>query len=743
MKSPAAISLLVISIRHSVDCLGWSASAVRASSVQSHDHHGIKVRSVCLLMMDSTRDSALKAFEAQVSTQSPVSSSSLSRASEEDSDRKQYSQTRRKRQHRAGRAPTVDSTLLRFINQQKEVLVPMPTLMGSPLLNENDTSSKALYAATETAQKVMRFSIAMNRPRSESLELRRVDNTPDKSWSVTTLKEDEEIDGLILWCGQYISERVQTLLLSYDDSLDQSALAKAGSSVQSHLLARIFRRRIRTFLRKRDETWGVAGSDSLSKYMPRSDSKSLAAFMSPSYSALFDSEIDVDKVDILKDSFEVMMLRGLSAKDIMIILQHSPGIVLMRPLTDDNVETCMMNGECLDETIDRIFHVLCTKLKLRMYDARKIVRASPGLLTTKGSKSAEAIISMFHQMGVSSNALARDKAGLQVMLSRPPDSIFRLVAFLASDAIRMPVEKIGPLLRRSSSTELLDAVAPTAQQHWHNQRDALHTAAFERERRDLGMIRSKTTSETYRKMHKTAWALRNQTGTRDLAKVVAAYPSVLLLDVEKQILPNAEYLMQKLGDCSGDLPKVLQLYPSLLGLPIESMEAVADYICSLGVDQDSRCSMFRSFPALLKLDIERNMKPVVAFLHSIGVIDIGRFLTRIPPVLGYSVERELLPKWRFLKTVSSDARFEVTKFPAYFSYPLERVIKARYEYIRDVKKFPTQLVNVERVVSFGDEDFATKILRDTDEGKEFRAFLDGKEKRARRIKKGNRSKSRQ
>lgn len=97
---------------------------------------------------------------------------------------------------------------------------------------------------------------------------------------------------------------------------------------------------------------------------------------------------------------------------------------------------------------------------------------------------------------------------------------------------------------------------------------------------------------------------------------------------------------------------------------------------------------------------------------------------RLPPVLGYSVEDDLKPKWNFLKEVCQFDYFEVVRFPAYFSYPLERVIKMRYSYLRDCKGIPIQLARVDDVLRFGDRDFATEIALDNDNGVAFSKFVE-------------------
>ena len=238
-------------------------------------------------------------------------------------------------------------------------------------------------------------------------------------------------------------------------------------------------------------------------------------------------------------------------------------------------------------------------------------------------------MTLLSSLGVSATSLARDKNALPVLLSRSPAALFRLVAFLSSDAVRMPVQAIGPLLRKHESLAILNAVAPVPRlQKMVDQdvvRNETQTEALKfhvEEQRVVESIHS-----VYRNMSSTAWTLRHCIGTKDLGKVIAAYPSVLLLDAEEQILPTARYLMNDLGIWEDDLPRVLQLYPTLLGMNVEEMKRVPDYLLSLEVSQESLASIFRAFPSLLTLDVEEDIEPVIQFLREIGIANVGRFVT--------------------------------------------------------------------------------------------------------------------
>ena len=148
-------------------------------------------------------------------------------------------------------------------------------------------------------------------------------------------------------------------------------------------------------------------------------------------------------------------------------------------------------------------------------------------------------------------------------------------------------------------------------------------------------------------------------------------------------------------------------------------------------------SIFRSFPALLTLDIDEKMIPVIQFLKSIGIKNVGRFISRLPPILGYSVEDELIPKWEIVRDIYTYPSFELSKFPAYFSYPLDR-IRARFEYLRDVKRLPISLIAPDLVLRYGDEDFSTKVAGDEDGSDGFAQFLTDRQNKLTKKKRGNR-----
>ena len=91
------------------------------------------------------------------------------------------------------------------------------------------------------------------------------------------------------------------------------------------------------------------------------------------------------------------------------------------------------------------------------------------------------------------------------------------------------------------------------------------------------------------------------------------------------------------------------------------------------------------------------------------------------------MEDDLKPKWEYLTRVCGFDYFEVVRFPAYFSYPLD-CIKTKYEYLGS-KGIPLRLVQVDRVLRFGDDDFATSVAGDKDYGKSFKEYIRNENKK--------------
>ena len=645
-----------------------------------------------------------------------------------------------KKRRRKPKAPLVDSTLLRFLSsQRKEDPVRAAadnTTRQTPIRYRQSSTSDDAAAGIEVDSKLStpiryrrssggeRLAIEAEYPSIVSTSINSVQGPPELAEPMsrqTEINGKAYDEGQVSWLSQYNAQRVALRLQEL--GVDNETSIRAGRVVQDYVLARITRRRIRKFLQEREAMW-TAG-----EYESVSGRNGMTPVLSPEAAKNF----DVDAVIAVMTEF------GLTGNDVAAIFSHTPSVAIMRARRTPEErllqDLCDDSGDepksfSVEQALDRAFvGLLGETLKLRRYDARKMLRECPGLLTSKGSVSAGKVVDLMISLGSSTNSIARDKKSLSTLLSRSPALIFRLVAFLSSARLRVPLEAIGPILRQKQSAALLDAVAPLKRATTlENMELALQNSTLGSDADILGYLRVHNSvrkdliEKNYRSMGAVVEVLRNIVGVRDFQKILTSHPNVFFLNATN-IRNTAVYLRAEVGMSREDLGLAVQTFPKLLDYDFMKIKHVVDFLLSIEVDAEELPSILRSFPATLFLDVNEDIMPVVDFLRGIGVRNIGRFITRLPPVLGYSVERDLKPKWSFLREVCQFDHFEVVRFPAYFSYPLERVTKMRYEYLRDCKQIPIQLARVDAVLRYGDRDFATEIALDEDGGDAFLEYV--------------------
>ena len=172
-------------------------------------------------------------------------------------------------------------------------------------------------------------------------------------------------------------------------------------------------------------------------------------------------------------------------------------------------------------------------------------------------------------LGASPKSLGRDKRSLAVLLSQSPSSLFRLVAFLSSDAVYIRVKYIGPFIRKTGCVKLLDAVCPTMYPLLTS--EALDDELNILTQPAMAVRLHEQIDSTYHKIKDTADALRDKIGVENMGKLLSAYPGVLLLNPLEQIFPITDFLYNDLGISGENVPNALQSYPGLLKADIDKM----------------------------------------------------------------------------------------------------------------------------------------------------------------------------
>lgn len=360
------------------------------------------------------------------------------------------------------------------------------------------------------------------------------------------------------------------------------------------------------------------------------------------------------------------------------------------------------------QTVSFMFEVL----GMKKGEVRRVARAQPRLLL--GDVEAADEPPVIFDTGACPAVLATSSGGPLAPPSRPPGSIRDTVDLLRYVGLRE--KRIKEMVVRWP--QLLDIELPqllavtdylaVIPGFWVGCSDDLDVPRRPRARRGgLGALYRQApwllTASVGDQLRPSVEFLRTQGGVADLEKVVRAYPRCLITPpAEMRVVLDA---LVRYGVDEADLGRLVESFPLVFGLsPADTMDPAVAYWRQLGVKDDDVARICRAFPSLLGVRVDC-MKQSVAFLQEIGVTNLGRFVTRLPPVLAYDVDTVLRPKMQFAVRHALSV-YDVARFPAFFSYPLDAIIQPRAEFLAAQSKHTLAGLGLNVVLPPKDADFA-------------------------------------
>lgn len=373
------------------------------------------------------------------------------------------------------------------------------------------------------------------------------------------------------------------------------------------------------------------------------------------YAANNISALQAPRPDVLelRESLDMLGESGLEGPDIAGILSACPEL----------------SNKAQAVSAVQTLTILQNTFELRRYDLRRIARSEPTILLKSDLTET---LQALNDMKLSGKNLKLTLLRWPKILTYSTTTILNLRGFLSHPQVGFKEDQIGSLVRKAPW--LLDGNLET----------------------QMGpVVRFLTKLQV-----------------RRIETVIRAYPQVLLTDVKTELLPRIEFLMKYLNLSLADASSVIGAFPLVLGLDVETrMRPAVMYLSNdrLGIAPESVSKIFRSFPSLLGLDTVEHFDVSVSFLQEIGVENIGRFVLRLPPVLGYDVEINLRPKWEYLTDTLGLSTYDITRFPAYFSYPLDKVIMPRASYLSDRCNRKASIWGLNTILTLSDDAFAEKV----------------------------------
>ncbi|KAF9626233.1 hypothetical protein IFM89_031360 [Coptis chinensis] len=165
----------------------------------------------------------------------------------------------------------------------------------------------------------------------------------------------------------------------------------------------------------------------------------------------------------------------------------------------------------------------------------------------------------------------------------------------------------------------------------------------------------------------------------DIGRILDMHPILLTCDVNKDLYPVFEFLLNDVRIPFGDLRKTVNRCPRLLVCSVEcQLKPTLRFLTSLGFTGANAISSQTT--VLLVSNVQGTLMPKIHYLQSLGLSyrEAVTMVLRSPGLLTFSIERNFRPKVDYFLNEMKGDLVELKKFPQYFSFSLEGKIKPRH-----------------------------------------------------------------
>ncbi|KAI6668606.1 hypothetical protein NL676_010838 [Syzygium grande] len=129
--------------------------------------------------------------------------------------------------------------------------------------------------------------------------------------------------------------------------------------------------------------------------------------------------------------------------------------------------------------------------------------------------------------------------------------------------------------------------------------------------------------------------------------LIVRHPPILNFDMDSQLIPRVEFLLELSGGDEDATGAVLRKLPTFLKYRVEHVENHVEFLRSFaGLDDQEIFRIIHVFPNIVRASKERKLRPRIIFLKECGLnsSEIFKFLTKAPLFLGLSFEGNIAYK---------------------------------------------------------------------------------------------------
>lgn len=133
--------------------------------------------------------------------------------------------------------------------------------------------------------------------------------------------------------------------------------------------------------------------------------------------------------------------------------------------------------------------------------------------------------------------------------------------------------------------------------------------------------------------------------------LIVRRPAIFNYDLENQLIPRINFLIEFSGGDEDGTGKVLRKLPAILSYRVEHMESHVEFLRSFaGLNDQEIFRIILVFPSIVSASRERKLRPRIEFLKECGLNSeaIFKFLIKAPLFLGHSFHENIAYKLVFL-----------------------------------------------------------------------------------------------
>ncbi|CAJ2652498.1 unnamed protein product [Trifolium pratense] len=181
---------------------------------------------------------------------------------------------------------------------------------------------------------------------------------------------------------------------------------------------------------------------------------------------------------------------------------------------------------------------------------------------------------------------------------------------------------------------------------------------------------------------------------QDLPRIFGMCPKILTSNIETDLNPVFDFLIQDLKVPDYKFRKVIKKCPRLLTSSVkDQLKPALFYLNRLGL-RDLDALAYHDC-VLLVSNVERTLIPKLRHLESMGFSkeEVRCMVVRCPALLTFSIENSFKPKFEYFSVEMKGKLEELKHFPQYFSFSLENRIKVRHmEIVQNGVNLPLSLM---------------------------------------------------